>query len=182
MRDGKSIKKSVKERAGKIRLLLLDVDGVLTSGQVLYDGAGREYKSFHIQDGHGIKLLQRAGLEVGILSGRRSAAVSVRARELGIRIVVQRALDKGAALQGLLRKTQIPPEEVCYVGDDLVDLPVFSRVGFAVAVPNGVPEVCRQAHYVTSRSGGQGAVREVCELLLKAQGKWQGVTQKYFLP
>jgi len=169
-----------KRRAKSIRLLLLDVDGVLTDGRVVYDGVGRELKFFHIKDGHGIKLLQRAGLSVGILSGRRSSAVRLRAKELGIDLLQQRALDKAKVLEAILRKRKIKPEQVCFVGDDLVDLPVFGRVGFAVAVADSVEEVKAHAHYVTHRLGGRGAVREVCEMILKAQGKWETVTRKYF--
>ncbi|MBI5966764.1 MAG: HAD-IIIA family hydrolase [Deltaproteobacteria bacterium] len=169
-----------KRRAKSIRLLLLDVDGVLTDGRVVYDGGGRELKFFHIKDGHGIKLLQRAGLAVGILSGRRSSAVRLRAKELGIDLLQQKALDKAKVLEAILRKKKIRAEQVCFVGDDLVDLPVFSRVGLAVAVADSVEDVKAHAHYITHRPGGQGAVREVCEMILKAQGKWERVTQKYF--
>jgi len=172
--------KDWEKRARKIRLLLLDVDGVLTDGRIIYDGKGQEWKFFNVKDGHGIKLLQRAGIEVGILSGRRSSAVTHRARELKIDLVLQRALDKGKALETIQKKKEISLSEVCYVGDDLVDLPVFSRVGFAVAVADSVAEVKKKAHFVTRLPGGHGAVREVCELLLRAQRKWSIVTQKYF--
>jgi 3-deoxy-D-manno-octulosonate 8-phosphate phosphatase (KDO 8-P phosphatase) len=169
-----------KKRAKFIRLLLLDVDGVLTDGRIVYDGAGRELKFFNIKDGHGIKLLQRAGLEVGILSGRRSPAVRLRAKELGIRLLKQRVLDKGKALEAILRKKRFRAEQICFVGDDLVDLPVLARVGLAVAVTDSVEDVKANAHYITNRPGGKGAVREVCDLILKAQGKWKAATQKYF--
>ncbi len=171
-----------KERAKGVRLLLLDVDGVLTDGRIIFDGGGNEWKFFNVKDGHGIKLAQRAGLEVGILSGRRSRAVSVRARDLGIQLVVQRALDKGHALEKIMAQRHIQPQQICYVGDDVVDIPVFSRVGFAVAVADGVAEAKAMAHYVTVARGGKGAVREVCEILLKSQGKWAAVCQKYFQP
>ena len=169
-----------KKRAKFIRLLLLDVDGVLTDGRIVYDGAGRELKSFDIKDGHGIKLLQQAGLEVGILSGRRSPALRLRAKELGIRLVRQRVLDKGKALETILHKKRFRAEQICFVGDDLVDLPVLARVGLAVAVVDSVEDVKANAHYITQHPGGQGAVREVCDLILKAQGKWKAVTQKFF--
>jgi 3-deoxy-D-manno-octulosonate 8-phosphate phosphatase (KDO 8-P phosphatase) len=169
-----------KKRAKFIRLLLLDVDGVLTDGRIVYDGAGRELKFFNIKDGHGIKLLQRAGLEVGILSGRRSPAVRLRAKELGIRLLKQKVLDKGKALEAILRKKRFRAEQICFVGDDLVDLPVLARVGLAVAVTDSVEDVKANAHYITHRPGGKGAVREVCDLILKAQGKWKAATQKYF--
>jgi len=156
------------------------VDGVLTDGRVVYDGGGRELKFFHIRDGHGIKLLQRAGLRVGILSGRRSSAVRLRAKELGIDLLLQKALDKAKVLEAILREKKIRAEQVCFVGDDLVDLPVFGRIGLAVAVADSVEDVRARAHYITHHPGGQGAVREVCEMILKAQGKWKRVTQKYF--
>jgi len=171
-----------KERARKICLLLLDVDGVLTDGKVGIDGSGGEIKFFDIRDGHGIKLFQRGGLEVGILSGRAARAVRVRARELGIQLVRQKALDKGRVLEEILRLKRVHPEQVCYVGDDLVDLPVFFRVGLAVAVADGVEDLKRHAHYITRNPGGRGAVREICEQILKAQGKWDGATRRYFPP
>jgi len=172
-------RKDWKERAKPIRLLLLDVDGVLTNGRIIYDGSGREWKSFDIRDGQGIRLLQRAGLEVGILSGRKSSAVRSRAKELGIRLLRQRATDKGKALEEIMAQKNYPPEQICFVGDDLVDLPVFARVGLAVAVADSVEEVRARAHYITRNSGGRGAVREVCDLILKVQGKWTAVTQEY---
>jgi 3-deoxy-D-manno-octulosonate 8-phosphate phosphatase (KDO 8-P phosphatase) len=168
-----------KKRAKFIRLLLLDVDGVLTDGRIVYDGAGRELKFFDIKDGHGIKLLQRAGLEVGILSGRRSPALRLRAKELGIHLLRQKVLDKGKALEAILRKKRFRAEQICFVGDDLVDLPVLARVGLAVAVTDSVEDVKANAHYITHHPGGQGAVREVCDLILKAQGKWEAATQEY---
>jgi 3-deoxy-D-manno-octulosonate 8-phosphate phosphatase (KDO 8-P phosphatase) len=173
-------RKKWRKRARAIRLLLLDVDGVLTDGRIIYDGAGRELKFFNIKDGQGIKLLQRAGLEVGILSGRRSEAVRRRAKDLGIELLRQKVWDKAQALEVILGKTKLKPEQVCYVGDDLVDLPVFSRVGLAVAVADSVKDVKAKAHYITSQPGGRGAVREVCDLILQAQGKWKAVTEKYF--
>lgn len=167
-------------RAKRVRLLLLDVDGVLTDGRIVLDEAGREFKFFNIKDGQGIKLLQQAGLRVGILSGRRSPAVRLRAKELGIRLLRQRVLDKGEALEAVLRKEKFRAEQICFVGDDLVDLPVFYRVGFAVAVADSVEDVKAKAHYITRHPGGGGAVREVCDLILKAQGKWEAATKKYF--
>ncbi len=174
-------KKDWKDRAKKIRLLLLDVDGVLTDGRIVYDERGREIKSFDIKDGQGIKLCQQAGLQVGILSGRKSLAVRFRAQELGIALLLQKAVDKAEALEGIRKKNRMRMDQICFMGDDLADLPVFSRVGFAVAVADGVREVKANAHYVTRHAGGHGAVRETCELILKAQGKWKRVTSK-FLP
>lgn len=171
-------RKDWEERAKPIRLLLLDVDGVLTDGRIIYDGSGREWKSFDIKDGQGIRLLQRAGLEVGILSGRKSPAVRSRAKELGISLLRQRVTDKGKALEEIIEERNYPPEQICFVGDDLVDLPVFARVGLAVAVADSVEEVRASAHYITRNPGGRGAVREVCDLILKVQGKWTAVTQE----
>jgi len=174
--------KGWKERAKKIRFLLLDVDGVLTDGRIVYDGTGRELKIFNVKDGQGIKLLQRAGLAVGILSGRKSSAVRRRARELGIRLLRQNVLDKGKALEAIQQQKGVKSEEICFMGDDLADLPVFTRVGLAVAVADSAADVKAKAHYITHHSGGQGAVREVCDLILKAQGKWAEVTSHYFDP
>lgn len=163
----------MRERAARVRMLVLDVDGVLTDGRVMYDDEGREIKSFDVKDGHGLRLLMRAGIEVVLLSGRPSGAVEYRAQELGIREVFLACTDKGAVLQELLRRKGLSPQEVCCVGDDLVDLPLFQEVGLAVAVANAAPELKARAHYVTNRPGGRGAVREVCELILKAQGRWE---------
>ena len=173
--------KDWKKRAKAIRLLLLDVDGVLTDGRIVYDGKGRELKSFDIKDGQGIKLFQQAGLKVGIISGRKSSAVRLRAKELGIEILHQKALDKAKTLEVILQNNQIRAEQVCFMGDDILDLPVLLRVGLAVAVADGAEEVKTNAHYVTHHPGGRGAVREICELLLKAQGKWEPITRKYSL-
>ncbi len=155
---------------------------MLTDGRITYDGSGKEWKSFDIKDGQGIKLLQRAGIEVGILSGRRSSAVRARAKELGIVLVRQSALEKGKALQEIICGRNIKEEQICFVGDDLMDLPVLLQVGFAVAVADSPEEVKSNAHYITRRPGGHGAVREVCDLLLQAQGKWKAVTDKYLRP
>jgi 3-deoxy-D-manno-octulosonate 8-phosphate phosphatase (KDO 8-P phosphatase) len=175
-------KKDWKDRAKKIRLLLLDVDGVLTDGRIVYDERGQEVKSFDIKDGQGIQLCRQAGLQVGILSGRKSSAVRMRAQELGIALLVQKAGDKAKALEGIRKKTNLLADQICFVGDDLVDLPVFSRVGLAVAVADAVGEVKANAHCVTRRAGGRGAVREICELILKAQGKWKSATSKFMSP
>ena len=172
-------RKDWKERAKAIRLLLLDVDGILTDGRITYDGSGREWKSFDIRDGQGIRLLQRAGLEVGILSGRKSAAVRTRAKELGLRLLRQKVTDKAKALEEIMVRKNYKREHICFVGDDLVDLPVFARVGLAVAAADSIEEVKASAHYITRNPGGRGAVREVCDLILKAQGKWAAVTQEY---
>ncbi len=173
-------KKRWKERAKRIRLLLLDVDGVMTDGRLGFDSAGREFKFFYARDGIGIRLLQGAGLKVGILSGRRAKVVELRARELGIDLLRQKIQDKAGVLEEILKKEKLRREQICYVGDDLVDLPVLTRVGLAVAVADAAPEVKAAAHFITRKPGGWGAVREVCEILLRAQGKWKARIQKFF--
>ncbi len=163
------------ERARGVRLLVLDVDGVLTDGRLYFGPQGEALKSFHVRDGHGLKMLMAAGLEVAILSGRRSDAAYHRARELGIRRFHEGLRDKVAVLAELCRELDLPLAAVAAVGDDLVDLAHLRRVGLAVAVADAVPEVLAAAHWVTRLPGGQGAVREVCDLLLKAQGRWEKV-------
>lgn len=170
----------MRERLRRIRLLLLDVDGVLTDGRIIYDAQGVETKAFDVKDGHGLKLLQRAGVQVGIITGRQSEVVNVRARELGIEIVCQGAKDKLAPFQAILHKLGLAEDEVAYMGDDLPDLPVLRRVGWAAAPIDAVAEIKPYVHYVTSRPGGRGAVREVCDLLLQASGHWSELTSRYF--
>lgn len=167
-------------KAAMVRLFLVDVDGVLSDGGIVYDGDGRESKRFHVRDGHGIKMLQRAGVEVGILSGRSSEAVSVRARELGITLVRQGAFDKVAAWREILRAKGVAAEETAYVGDDIVDLPLLRSVGFAATVFDAEEYVVSAADYVSSRPGGHGAVREIIEFVLRASGAWDAVRAKYF--
>lgn len=164
----------------KIKLLLLDVDGVMTDGRITYDNVGGETKSFDVKDGHGLKLLQRAGIKIGIITGRQSAVVARRAEELGIELVYQGAKDKLVPFNEILKKLALSPEEVAYVGDDVVDLPVMRRVGFAATVADAVEEVKPFAALVTARKGGRGAVREICDFLLKNSGRWAAVTDRYF--
>ncbi len=167
-------------RAKKIRVLLMDVDGVLTDGRIWLlsrrDGTASEIKGFSAYDGAGLKVAKAAGLRTGIITGRESAAVTQRAKECEIDFVYQHRATKLEALQEILQVTGAAPGEVAYVADDLPDLSVLERVGLAVAVANAAPEVKRAAHFVTSRSGGEGAVREVVELIVKAQGKWAAVS------
>lgn len=163
----------------KIRLLLLDVDGVMTDGRIFYDDQGRELKAFDVKDGHGLKLVQRAGLEVGIITGRQSEVVAKRAAELGITLVYQGAKDKRIPFLDVLSKLNLNPKEVAYIGDDLVDLPILLQVGFSAAVADAVDEVKSHVDLVTKRSGGRGAVREVCDYLLQAAGHWDAVTKRY---
>jgi 3-deoxy-D-manno-octulosonate 8-phosphate phosphatase (KDO 8-P phosphatase) len=163
---------AVVERAQAVRLLILDVDGVLTDGSLYFGPQGEALKVFHVRDGHGIKMVQQQGIEVAFLSGRRSDAAFHRARELGVSRFHEGVRDKVAVLEELLAALNLTPQAVAAVGDELVDLPLMLRVGLAVAVADAVPEVIAAAHWVTTLGGGQGAVREVCDLLLKAQGKW----------
>jgi len=170
---------AVLKRAKKIRLLLMDVDGVLTDGRIWLqswpDGSAHEIKGFSAYDGAGLKLARAAGLRTGVITGRESAAMARRAKEADIEFVFQGRGEKLPAYEEILRIAKLKDEEVAYIGDDLPDLPVLARVGLAIAVANAVPEVKRAAHYVTKSSGGNGATREVVELLLKSQDKWQKV-------
>ena len=162
-----------------IDLLVLDVDGVLTDGRIVYDARGGELKFFSAPDGQGLRYWLRAGHEAAVLSGRASPAARRRAREVGIRFVRQGAKDKLPVFRNLLKRLKRTPERTFYVGDDLVDVPILSYVGFAVATAGASEEVKRVAHYVTRAGGGAGAVREVIEMILKYQGRWAGVTERY---
>lgn len=171
---------NLRNRILPVRLMIFDVDGVLTDGRVIYLDNGIEIKEFDAQDGHGIKLLQRAGLEAALISGRACAAVEHRAAGLGITRVYQGMKMKVEAYEKILADTGLKEEETAYMGDDLIDIPVMRRAGFSVAVPNAVPHVFPYAHYITKASGGHGAAREVCEMILQVQGLWNGVTGRYF--
>jgi 3-deoxy-D-manno-octulosonate 8-phosphate phosphatase (KDO 8-P phosphatase) len=169
-------------RARKVRVLLMDVDGVLTDGHVYLQSfpgdIALELKEFHSQDGAGLKLARIAGLRTGIITGRESAATTRRAQENGMEFVYQGREEKGAPYEEILRLAGVSDSEVAFIGDDLPDLPALRRAGFAVAVANAVPEVKSVAHLVTKRQGGDAAVREVIEFILKAQGKWLSVVPK----
>jgi len=165
---------------GKIKLLLLDVDGVLTDGRITYDNNGVETKAFDVKDGHGLKLVQRAGIAVGIITGRSSDVVALRARELGIEIVYQGAKDKLVPYVEVLEALGLIDEQVAYVGDDVVDLPILRRVGFSATVADAVDDVKPLVDYVARRPGGRGAVREICDFILKNSGVWTEVTVRYF--
>lgn len=164
-----------------IEWLILDVDGVLTDGTVILRGDGTESKRFHLQDGHGIKLWMRGGGDVTLLSGRASMATQCRAEQLNIKHVFQDCKAKLPVLKEFLQQLQIPPERVAYVGDDLLDIPPVRHVGFGVAVANAVQELKDQADYITTKSGGQGAVREVVEFILKRAGKWDALMERYLV-
>ena len=170
---------SVAARAKRIQLLVLDVDGVLTDGRIVYDERGNELKCFDVQDGAGVAFWHRVGLKSVIITARRSRLVKRRAQELGVSYVAQHALRKLPAFAACLKRLRVAPEAACVVGDDLMELPLLRRAGLAVAVANAVPEVQAAAHYVTRHPGGRGAVREVVELLLKAQGRWPQVMRRY---
>jgi len=169
----------VEERARRIRLLLLDVDGVLTDGSFLMGPEGEEMKAFHVRDGHGIKLLRGEGIEVGIISGRRSRALEHRARDLGVSLVIQGVYDKVESGQEIMKRLGVKEEETCFVGDDIGDIPLLKKVGLPVAVGDAQEEVKESALYVTRSSGGRGAVREVCELILRCQGRWEEIMMRY---
>jgi len=157
-------------RAAGIRLAAFDVDGVLTNGQLFLGPQGEEYKVFNVRDGQGLVMLRESGVAIAIITGRRSAVVAARMAELGIEYVYQGQRDKAAALDELLARLGLGPEAVCYAGDDLPDLPVLQRVGLPVTVADGHPACVAAARYCTTAGGGAGAVREICELLMTAQG------------
>jgi len=169
------------DKLKNIHLLLLDVDGVMTDGRIIYDGNGLETKCFNVKDGHGIKMLQRHGIQVGIITGRNSVVVDIRARELGIGLVYQGALNKLASYDDVKQKTGLEDSQIAYVGDDIIDVPVIRRVGFSSAPPDSLPEVLKVVDFVTSSGGGRGAVREVCDLILKGRGVWDEIASRYEL-
>lgn len=171
---------SLLEKCVEITTIVLDVDGVLTNGQIGYRDDSSEIKFFHVRDGHGIKLAMRAGLKVGILSGRKSKANAVRAAELGFDFLYEGIKDKDAGFTQLLEEQGIRAEQCMYIGDDVVDARPMSRCGLAVAVGDAVAELDRVADLRTAASGGCGAVREAIEFLLKEQGKWEKLMERYF--
>ena len=166
-------------RAREIRLALFDVDGVLTDGRLYYGPGGEAMKAFHILDGHGLKMLARTGVATGLLSGRSSGAAAARARELGIAHVILGADDKLARFERLRGELGLEASQCAFVGDDLPDIPVLARCGLAVAVANAVPEVKAVAHLVTAARGGEGAVREFCELVMRAQGTLEAAAGRH---
>ena len=166
-------------KAQSVELILSDVDGVLTDGGIVFDNQGIETKTFHIRDGLGIKLWQRAGFHFGILTARTSHIVRLRAAELGVQIVRQGFEDKLPAAQEIMRQLELEPTQVCYIGDDLTDLPVMHHVGLGVAVADAAEEVRRGADHVTRTPGGRGAIRELVETLLKSKKRWEDLIRKY---
>lgn len=169
----------IEKRAARVKLLLMDCDGVLTDGRITLLPDGDEHKSFHTRDGHGLVLLHRAGLRSGIISGRTSSAVERRARDLGIQFVRQGTWDKIVEFEEVLAEAGVDESEAAFIGDDVTDIPLMQRVGFAVAVADATEETRAAAHYSTQLPGGFGAVREVTDLILKAQGHWADLMRKY---
>lgn len=170
------------EKAAKIKLVIFDIDGVLTTGALFIGDDGQEYKAFHSKDGHGLRMLQDGGVDVAILTGRTSNVVSHRANDLGITRVYQGKRQKLPAYEELIAETGLSHEEIAYVGDDVVDLPVMTRVGLAICVQDGHPFVKKHAHWITEHNGGCGAGRDVCELILEAQGKLDSMLESYISP
>lgn len=161
-----------RDKAEAIKLLILDVDGVLTDGQILLTEQGEELKSFNAKDGHGLRMLMEEGIEVALISGRNSKAVDFRARDLGIREVHQGVRDKGPFCEKIIRQRNLRKDQVCCVGDDVPDLPLFEHSGISFAVADASPVIKDLATYTTKQTGGHGAVREVCEVILESRGKW----------
>ena len=167
------------KRAARVKLLMMDCDGVLTDGRIWILESGEDQKAFHTRDGLGIDLLHRAGLRSGIISGRLSSALERRAQSLGVSFLWQGRNDKRQAFADTLAQAQLTAEEVAFIGDDLTDLPLMVQCGLSVAVADAVADVRERAHYVTEVNGGDGAVREVVELILKAQGRWDELVKSY---
>ena len=170
------------EKAKKIKLVIFDIDGVLTTGALFIGDDGQEYKAFNSKDGHGLRMLQDSGVEVAIITGRKSNVVAHRAGDLGISRVYQGKREKLPAYLELLEETGLNHQEIAYVGDDVVDLPVMSKVGLAICVQDGHPFVKKHSHWITDRNGGCGAGRDVCELIMEAQGNLQAMLESYISP
>lgn len=166
-------------RIRPLKLMAFDVDGVLTDGRLYFSADGTESKSFHTQDGQGLRLLREAGLKIALITARRSEIVERRGRELGVHFCLQGVEAKHHAFEDVLDELKIGPEQAGYMGDDLLDLPALTRAGFAATVPAASAEVRSRSHYVTRRAGGEGAVREVCELILRTQGSFERVLAEY---
>lgn len=174
------MKKKLISKLKQIKLLLMDSDGVLTDGGIYLSGSGEEMNRFDVKDGHGLVMLKRAGIRLGVMSGRGSEALKRRAEYLGFDFVILDALDKQKAFNNFTHDAGISNERIAFIGDDIVDLPVLRRVGFSIAVQDSSPELISEVDYVTHAYGGNGAIREVAEIILKAQGVWEDITKKYF--
>ncbi|MCM8795643.1 MAG: HAD-IIIA family hydrolase [Candidatus Omnitrophica bacterium] len=171
----------VLEKAKKVKLLLLDVDGVLTDGRIIYDSQGHDMKFFDVHDGLGVYLLKKGGIPTILITAKGSRAIRPRARDMQVDAIFENVSPKSSVLDKILKRYKVKAEEVCFMGDDLVDLCLMKKVGFAVAVFNACPEIKQSASYVTLREGGRGAVREVAELILKSQNKWREMVSGYEL-
>jgi len=169
----------VLQKAKQLKLLILDVDGVLTDGRLFFDAQGGEYKSFHARDGHGIKLLRQTGVEVAVISGRKSQSVALRMQALGVEYVYQGHENKIAAFEEIIQSMGISPEQAAHVGDDLLDLPIMLRAGLSIAVSDANFAVKEYADWCTETAGGLGAVREVCDFIMQAQGTFDDVLKSY---
>jgi len=174
----KRLSAKIRHKAEKVKLLLLDVDGVLTDGRIIIDDFGVETKQFDVRDGLGIGLLMRAGIQIGFITGRSSAVVQHRASELGVGLVYQRVENKLETYRLIQKNSSLEDEQIAYAGDDVVDLPVLRHAGFSITVRDGWPELFSSVDYVTSAKGGRGAVREIAELVLTAQNKWSELVQR----
>ena len=163
-----------------VKMVIIDVDGVLTDGKIILDANGIESKAFYVQDGTAITYLHRAGIKTAIISGRESKVVELRAKELCIEDVYLGIHNKLEAYEKILKKHEIKDSEICYIGDDLIDLPILRKVGFSVAVPNAPSEVKENVFHITNAPGGYGAIREITEKILKSQGKWDAIISRYF--
>ena len=171
--------KDIIEKAKKLKLLILDVDGVLTDGRLFFDDKGKEYKCFHARDGLGINLLRQTGVEIAVISGRKSNSVTLRMKNLGVKYVFQGHENKVAAFNDIIRSLSIQPEQAAHVGDDLLDLPIMKRVGLSIAVNDANDSVKEYADWCTKTPGGQGAVREVCDFIMRSQGTFEGMLKSY---
>lgn len=167
------------QKAARIKLVIFDVDGVLTDGSLFIGDDGQEYKAFNSKDGHGMRMLQDSGVDIAIITGRISNVVEHRVKELGIKYVYQGKRQKLPAYEELLQSVNLDHDQIAYVGDDVVDLPVMSKVGLAICVQDAHPYVKRHSHWITDRAGGRGAARDVCELILEAQGKLDALLASY---
>ncbi len=169
----------IREKAKHLKLLILDVDGVLTDGRLFFDHSGTEYKCFHARDGHGIKLLRQTGVEVAVISGRKSESVALRMKSLGVELVYQGHENKIAAFNEIIQTLGIVASQAAHVGDDLLDLPLMVRVGLAIAVQDANPSVKEYADWCTQTPGGQGAVREICDFIMQSQDNFDDVLKSY---
>ncbi|MFA5089908.1 MAG: HAD-IIIA family hydrolase [Candidatus Omnitrophota bacterium] len=174
-----NLDEELRTKAGRVKLLLLDVDGVLTDGRIIYDSRGQDMKFFDVHDGLGVYLLKKAGIPTILITAKGSRAIRPRARDMHVDMVFADVSPKTRVLDRILKKYGLTAGEVCFVGDDLVDLCLMKKVGFPIAVFNASPEIKAAAHYITIRYGGRGAVREVSELILKAKGQWDELVKAY---